>query len=255
MQSRRPPEAITWWTRELLKLIIVKVSKSQPSTKPSNRSYLIYEDMPRYDRITKILIAAILGAFLVAGIVLLFYAVAAGMAVFGDTLLVALLFYFVFPRRYQVFNTKLRIVLGWPLGWDIPLSTIGKAHAAPGITRWIYRGVRLATSSGTLGDVIDKLEYFHDRQYKMYDLYPIDDKIRQNDVLNGIPEQDESVDYVFLDSPYGSIPRGYYSGQDSDLARMNHDEFCIQLKSVIKWGAPIFSTTYNARVPAISLAV
>lgn len=88
--------------------------------------------------------------------------------------------------------------------------------------------------SGTLGDVIDKLEYFHDRRYKMYDLYPIDDRIQQNDVLNGVPEQDESVDYVFLDPPYGSIPRGYYSGQDSDLARMNHDEFCIQLKSVIK---------------------
>ncbi|MFB0556400.1 MAG: hypothetical protein ACETVW_00875 [Dehalococcoidia bacterium] len=88
--------------------------------------------------------------------------------------------------------------------------------------------------SGTLGDVIDKLEYFHDRRYKMYDLYPIDERIQQNDVLNGIPERDESVDYVFLDPPYGSIPRGYYSGQDSDLARMNHDEFCIQLKSVIK---------------------
>ena len=88
--------------------------------------------------------------------------------------------------------------------------------------------------SGTLGDVIDRLEYFHDRRYKMYDLYPIDDRIQQNDVLNGIPEQDESVDYIFLDPPYGSIARGYYSGQDSDLAEMNHDEFCIQLKSVMK---------------------
>lgn len=88
--------------------------------------------------------------------------------------------------------------------------------------------------SGTLGDVIDKLEYFHNRRYKMYDLYPVDDRIQQNDVLNGIPEQDESVDYVFLDPPYGSIPRGYYSGQDSDLAEMNRDEFCMQLKSVIK---------------------
>jgi len=84
----------------------------------------MYEDMPRYDRISKILIAAILGAFLVAGIVLLFYAVAAGISLFGDTVLVAIIFYFVFPRRYQVFNTKLRIVLGWPLGWDILLSTI-----------------------------------------------------------------------------------------------------------------------------------
>ena len=53
-------------------MIIAKVSKSRPSTKPGNWSYLMYEDTPRYDRITKILIAAILGTFLVAGIGLLF---------------------------------------------------------------------------------------------------------------------------------------------------------------------------------------
>jgi hypothetical protein len=137
-------------------IIIIKVSKSQPPTKPSNCSYLMYEDAPRYDWITKTLIAAILVALLVAGIVLLFYAVAAGMALLGDTLLVALIFYFVFPRRYQVFNTKLRIVLGWPLGWDIPLSTIEEAHAASGIARWVYWGVRLATSSETAVEIVRK---------------------------------------------------------------------------------------------------
>jgi len=88
--------------------------------------------------------------------------------------------------------------------------------------------------SGTLGDVIDKLEYFHDRRYKMYDLCPVDDRIERNDILGGIPEQDECVDYIFLDPPYGSIPHGYYSGQDSDLAEMNHDQFCMHLKLVIK---------------------
>ena len=116
----------------------------------------MYEDMPRYDRITKILIGAILGTLLVAGIVLLFYAVAAGIALFGDTLLVALIFYFVLPRRYQVFNTKLRIVLGWPLGWDIPLSTIAEARVAPSTARWVYKGVRLATSSGTVVEIVRK---------------------------------------------------------------------------------------------------
>ena len=68
----------------------------------------------------------------------------------------------------------------------------------------------------------------------MYDLYPIDERIQQNDVINGIPEQDESIDYIFRDPPYGFIPRGHYSDQDSDPAKMNHDEFCAHLKSVIK---------------------
>lgn len=117
-------------------------------------SYLVYEDLPRYDWTMKTLVAAILMALLVVGIVLLFYALEGAIAMFGDTLLVALIFYFVFPRRYQLFNTKLRIVLGWPLGWDIPLSTIEEAHAAPGIARWIYWGVRLATSSGTEVEIV-----------------------------------------------------------------------------------------------------
>ena len=55
-----------------------------------------------------------------------------------------------------MFNTKLRIVLGWPLGWDIPLSTIRETHAASGIARWIYRGVRLSTSSGTAVEIVRK---------------------------------------------------------------------------------------------------
>jgi len=87
--------------------------------------------------------------------------------------------------------------------------------------------------SGTLGDVIDKLEYFRDRRYRMYDLYPVDERIQQNDILNGIPEASESVGYVFLDPPYGSISQGYYSGQDNDLAQMTHEEFLHHLSTVV----------------------
>jgi hypothetical protein len=92
----------------------------------------------------------------VAGIALVFYVVPASIALFGDMLLVGVIFYFVRPRRYQVFNTKLRILLGWPLGWDIPLSTIREARAAHDSARWIYRGVRLAVSSGTVVEIIRK---------------------------------------------------------------------------------------------------
>jgi len=132
------------------------MKNTSPLALPRGPSYLIYEDMPKYDPTMKILVAVILGALVAMGIVLLLYAVEGAIAMFGDTLLVALIFYFVFPRRYQVFNTKLRIVLGWPLGWNIPLSTVKEAHAAPGIARWVYFGVRLATSSGTEVEVVRK---------------------------------------------------------------------------------------------------
>jgi hypothetical protein len=116
----------------------------------------MYEDTPRYDRTIKVLISAFLGTLLLAGIVLVFYVVRASIVLFGDILLIGTISYFVRPRRYQVFNNKFRIVLGWPLGWDIPLSTIREARPAPNRARWVYRGARLATSSGTVVEIVRK---------------------------------------------------------------------------------------------------
>ena len=116
----------------------------------------MYEDAARYDRVQIVLLAVIIGATLVPGVILLFYQLAGAAAMFGATLLDILIFHLVFPRRYQVFNTKLRIVLGWPVRWDIKLSTIKEARPAPAISTWIYGGVRLATSSATAVEILRK---------------------------------------------------------------------------------------------------
>jgi hypothetical protein len=56
--------------------------------------------------------------------------------------------------------------------------------------------------SGTLGDVIDAVPYFHDRKYKMFDVNPVDSRINRNNIsLTGIPEESNSADYVFIDPP------------------------------------------------------
>lgn len=66
--------------------------------------------------------------------------------------------------------------------------------------------------SGTLGDIVDILPYFNNRKYKLYDLEPVDPRIKRHDVLNmGIPEQSDSVDYLFLDPPME-----FYSAQAPD---------------------------------------
>jgi len=63
--------------------------------------------------------------------------------------------------------------------------------------------------SGTTGDVIDALPYFHDRKYRMYDIEPSDGRIRRANILQtGIPEQTGSIDYVLLDPPHEYYPRG-----------------------------------------------
>jgi hypothetical protein len=127
-----------------------------PPPSPGGPGYLVYEDAARYDRVQIVLLAVIIGATLVPAVILLFYDVVGAAAMFGATLLDVLIFHLVFPRRYQVFNTKLRIVLGWPLNWDIKLTTIREARAAPGIDTWIYGGVRLATSSATAVEIVRK---------------------------------------------------------------------------------------------------
>jgi hypothetical protein len=132
------------------------MKRTTPPLSHGGPGYLTYEDAPRYDRAQFVLLAVIIASTLVPAIVLLFFELEGAAAMFGVTLLDALIFHLVFPRRYQVFNTKLRIVMGWPLHWDIKLSTIKEAHPAPGISTWIYSGVRLATSSATAVEIVRK---------------------------------------------------------------------------------------------------
>lgn len=65
----------------------------------------------------------------------------------GEAALLALLFYFIMPRSYQIYQDRLRIVLGSPFGINIPLSTIKEARHASGVKAYAYSGVRFATSS------------------------------------------------------------------------------------------------------------
>ena len=130
------------------------MKKSPLPTAPGGWGYLMYEDIPRYDWSLKLILGGVLAFTLVAGIVLLFVDVAGSLTMFGATLLDALLFYFVAPRRYQIFNNKVRIVLGWPFGMDIPLATIKEAKPASRWDTFGYWGIRLATSSNGAMEIV-----------------------------------------------------------------------------------------------------
>ncbi len=88
--------------------------------------------------------------------------------------------------------------------------------------------------SATLGDVIDVLPYFSDRKYKLYDLEPVDPRITRNDALRmGIPEQSDSVDYVFLDPP-----AEFYSARASDGTEQEPSvvmaDFFLKFKGLVR---------------------
>jgi hypothetical protein len=130
------------------------MKRTAPPPLPTGPGYLMYEEAAAYDRMQFVLLGVIIAATLVPAIILLFFDFEGAAAMFGVSLLDALIFHLVFPRRYQLFNTKLRIVLGWPIRWDIKLSTIKEARPAPAISNWIYGGVRLATSSATAVEIV-----------------------------------------------------------------------------------------------------
>ena len=108
---------------------------------------LLYEDTARTDTWLKLMLGGILVMFLVLGGVLLFQDKEDAFGMFGIAVFYALLFKIVMPQRYQIYSDKVRIVLGWPLAWNIPFTTIKEVRSASGAKAFAYNGVRFATSS------------------------------------------------------------------------------------------------------------
>jgi len=117
-------------------------------------SYLVYEDTPQYDIWLKMIVGGTLALTLVLGIALLSVDVLGAGVVLGVTVFDALLFNAVIPRRYQIFQDKVRIVLGGPFAFNIPLSTISEARSASGSKAFVYWGIRFATSSRSVVEII-----------------------------------------------------------------------------------------------------
>jgi len=115
---------------------------------------LLYEDTPRLDVWLKLMLAGITLAFLVAGVVLLFQDTEGAFVMLGDGVFIGLLSKLIMPRRYQVYSDRFRIVLGGPFAWNIPHSTIKEARAASGAKAFAYSGVRFATSSKGVVEII-----------------------------------------------------------------------------------------------------
>lgn len=84
---------------------------------------LIYEDKPKYDTATKLTII-IIPTFC------LFIAFQyPEPQLFAIAVVVLAVFWIIFPRRYQIFEDKLRVVLGKPFSFNIPFEAIKSAGA------------------------------------------------------------------------------------------------------------------------------
>ncbi len=115
---------------------------------------LLYVDAAAYDLWLKILIIGVPSAMLIAAAYSLSRNMEDAIAGFGALVFISLLFYFIMPRRYQVYQGTLKIVLGGPFAIAIPFSTIKEVRRTSGFRAFAYSGIRFATSSRYVVEVL-----------------------------------------------------------------------------------------------------
>ena len=94
---------------------------------------IIYEDSPNYDVWIKgIMMLPIF--FIVIGLYFLFTTdVEAAVGVFATGLLMGAVYWAIFPRKYQVFDNRVKIVLGGPFSVNISFDNLESAGKQEGI--------------------------------------------------------------------------------------------------------------------------
>jgi hypothetical protein len=105
----------------------------------------IFEDRPLVANGLKIVIVSVLAFTFVVGLALTTVDWIGAIVLFAVTLFDALLFYCVMPCGYQIYNDRLRIKLGWPLGMTLYFKGIlSVVRTEEGL--YASHGLRFATS-------------------------------------------------------------------------------------------------------------
>jgi drug/metabolite transporter (DMT)-like permease len=87
---------------------------------------LLYEDTPKYDSWLKLILSGVLALTFVLGVILISQDTEAAIAMFGIMLFDAVLFKAILPRRFQIFEDRLKILLGGLFCMNIPFSNIAQ---------------------------------------------------------------------------------------------------------------------------------
>jgi len=117
---------------------------------------LIYEDTPKYDLWLKLILGGVLAPTLILGIIFIFQDSEVALAMFGVTLFDALLFKAILPQRFQIYQDRVRIVLGRPLAINIPFSNIRTVRTVSARKVFVYWGNRFATSTHIIVEIVRK---------------------------------------------------------------------------------------------------
>ena len=108
---------------------------------------VIFEDTSAWDLVSKYIIGGVIAAPLIVGLVLLRFDIAGALVMFGVTVFDALFIRTVLPKKFVVYEDRLKIVLGWPVVIDIFFKDIIEIRQATRDMAYVYWGMRFATSS------------------------------------------------------------------------------------------------------------
>ncbi len=90
-----------------------------------SKSLLLHEDIPSYGLLLKLIITIVPASLLVSGFYLwLTGEQTGGLVLLAETLFIGFIFWAVFPRRYQVYEDHMRIVLGGPFSVKVGFNKI-----------------------------------------------------------------------------------------------------------------------------------
>ena len=117
---------------------------------------MLYEDTFRYDLWLKLVLGGILAMMFIAGLVLITEDLTGALVMLGATLFDALLFKAILPQRVQIFEDRVKIVLGGPWSTSIPLTDIKEVRRASAIKGFAYWGIRFATSTQNIVEIVRK---------------------------------------------------------------------------------------------------
>jgi hypothetical protein len=117
-------------------------------------SNLVYDEKPKIDAWLRVLYIVPAAIPLITGIVRTSDSTREGLALFAVALFAGMLYRLLLPQRFQVFDPKLRIKLGGPFAFNIPLSDITDVKSRTGAEAFFFRGIRYATSAEHTVEII-----------------------------------------------------------------------------------------------------
>ena len=95
---------------------------------------VVYEESPRYDYLIKGIMALPV-FFILFGIYYLYIGeVEAAISMFATTVLMFAVFWAIFPRKYQILDSKFRILLGGPFSLSVHFDNLETARKPEGAT-------------------------------------------------------------------------------------------------------------------------